>query len=356
MMQTFPPILTTRPAGPWTGLVRDLALVLVSGALFSLMAVTTVNTMPQRPWIIALLALPVLCMVASLRRLQQSAWGIAGAGLLLILTMSHPLMLYAISSEPVALGAVAALALAATAVLDILQRPDAEARIHLGLFLAPLAVVPGGWPILLVLAFLSPLTEPRARGEVQVAVALLLVALVPAIIVVFAAFALQLAVPAGAAATFLHGILSTFALRSSFDATVLKTLTVTSLPLIAFILLAMREQANRTTAAAVLTFPMLVAAVQGTFEIDLAPWTASLLAPVLVFLWSGGRRLSAALRIVLCVALAVSAVIAWQFDPLWSGSSWRERQMGRSSELLSQTCTRIGVCPASLLRPTLPFS
>lgn len=356
MMQSFPPILPPRPAGHRTGFVRDLALVLVSGALFALMAVTTVNTMPQRPWIIALLVLPVLCMVASLRRLQQSAWGITGAGLLLLLTMSHPLMLYAISSEPATLGAVAALALAAIAVLDILQRPDAEARIHLGLFLAPLALVPGGWPILLVLAFLAPLTEPRARAEVQVAIALLLVALVPAVIAVLAVSALQLAAPAGAVALFLQGILSTFALRPSFDATAVMALTVTSLPLLAFMLAAMREPANRVTAAAVLIFPFLVAAVQGTFAIDLAPWTASLLAPLLAFLWSGGRRLSAAMRIGLYAALAASALMAWQFDPLWSGSSWRERQMGRSSELLSQTCTRIGACPALLLRPTLSFS
>lgn len=345
-----------QPVGPVQGLVRDLVLVLVSGGLFAVMATTTLRATPHDPWIVPLLVVPVLCLVASLRRLQQSNWGVAGAGLLLLLTMSHPLMLYAISSEPRALGAIAALVLAAIAVLDILKKPDAETRIHLGLFLAPLALVEGGWPILLPLAFLSPLTEPRARAEIHVAIALLLVALVPALIVLCAASALQLVEPGGSPAGLLQAMSTPFARRAAFDTSALWALAVTSLPLLVFMLFALREPGNRKGAAVVVMFPLLTAGVCGAFEINLSTSTASLLAPLLVFLWSSGRQWSAPMRIALCVAMAASALTAWQSDLLWSGSSWRERQMGQSSGHLSQACPRIGGCPAPLLRPTLPLS
>jgi hypothetical protein len=347
---------TIAPQERQPGLLRDVSLILFAACLFGLMATTASHVAPlgSRSWLA--ICLCVLFAVISLRRLWSLEWSIPSAVLLLLLTLSHPLVLYAVSSDPHALLSVSALAIACIAALDLWQRPGTQARILLGLSIAPLVVLSGGPAILLALALLSPLTEPAARKHFRVFWSLLVVALMPSAILLFAAYVLH--VQTGETGAMLAApFLSSVSLRPLPDLARLHAFITTAFPLMLGIAtIAVGNGSTIRGAALALILPTGIAFGGAIFTWDMPTWAAALLAPLMAFFWMCRQTLRPSQRAIFLVALGTSALLAWQSDALWQGSSWRDIQLKHDLPLFIRGCTMIDVCPKILLRPALPLT
>jgi len=304
-----------------------------TGGWLSQLVLSLVALVPNLAWQQSVLSLTA-AVVAGLGfglfydRLRANGWTIIGSVLMLALLASHANVLYAITASSRGLPLYFAFAVIIPAIRKMEEVGDVQATIGLGL-LMPLVLLAGPVTTLLIipLALSAALADPDGRRDPRAFVAMLLVAVIPALIVAIGVVgfvaqsgigienvivpyvatygALQWADPGRSL-----GIMFTFA-------------PVAVVPLLYCAWPRLPEKRYAWSALAVVAMPAYLAVARVLFNSAMQPFVPAVGLLVAYVSWLCVVRLPAPLRILALAMLAGAVAVSWLQTGFWDDPAWK---------------------------------
>lgn len=303
------------------------------GSLLRVLALWVARAIPfvdaETGLLLVYVAVATMGAALSYRALRISDWPAVQALVALVLVASHGVLLYAVTTASPEFLLVLAIGVLIPVQRRLEAVGDVQAIINFGLTL-PLLLMAGPpvAALILLLSLAVPFREAEARQKPSVFAAMLLVAVVPALIIV--AGVLAMAGRAGIGMdTLMQPFVDAFALSPSPIMPML-FLLVTTAP-VALLLLAHgaipdRRRKLLTTLVAV-ALPIYLAVGDSIFDWQLAPWTPAAAMMTTVLGWLGSTRLRPWMRWLALGLLAFSALASWLLARLWVDPAWLDGLM-----------------------------
>lgn len=256
--------------------------------------------------------------------LRKSDWPVVQAMLALLLVAGHGVLLYSVttaSHEFLLLFAAAALIPAARRLEAV---GDVQSILNYGLTLTVLLLAGPQLAVLIPLLVLAvPFREPEARRKISVFGAMLLVAVIPALIIVAGVWAM--AAKSGLDTAVLAQPFAEAFERSSGSVTrpllLLAMTAPVGLVMLVHILVPDRRRKVVTSLLA-LILPAYVLVGNAMFAWNLAPWTPGAIMLATSLGWLCSTRLRAWTRWVALGLLAVGSLGSWALAASWADAPW----------------------------------
>jgi hypothetical protein len=356
MSATAVPMIVRRPARDWTmpaGLLVAILLLVVGGnlagngvypqtlagsaslpgweqgSLFRVVAVWVASwPVPGLDSATALLLIYVLLAsvgaVLTYRFLRVSDWPAWQALAALALIASHGVMLYSVTTT----SAEFLLVVAAGALIPAVRRleavGDVQSIINYGLTLTLLLLAGPILAALIPLLVLAvPLREAEARQKPQVFAAMLLVAAVPAVIIIAGVWAMAARASIGVD-TLAAPFRDVFTPSRGPLLPGLILLAVTA-PVAATLLLHLVVPDRRRkifTSLLAVALPLYVAVGNSLFDWGLAVWAPAAATMATVIGWLGTTRIRPWMRWLVLALLLLSSLGSWMLARSWADAAW----------------------------------
>lgn len=261
-------------------------------------------------------------------RLRISGWTIAGAALVLIAFACHAQVLYSITAASRGLPLYFAFAVLIPAIRQMEQVGDVQSTIGLGL-LMPLVVLAGPLttPLILPLALGAALADPDGRRDPRAFVAMLLVALLPALIVGIGVVGFVAQSGMGVENVILPYVATYGALQLGNPIVSVETMLafapVALVPLLYCVWPNLPERRHVWSALAVVAMPLYLALARVVFQSPMQAFVPAVALMAAYISWLCVARLPLLLRVVALAMLAVSVLTSWMFTDLWTDEAWR---------------------------------
>lgn len=262
--------------------------------------------------------------ILAYRFLRVSDWPPVQALLALALVASHGVLLYAVTTSSHEFLVILAAGLLIPAQRRLEAVGDVQSIINYGLTLPLLLMAgPSVAALILLLVLAVPFREAEARQKPSVFAAMLLVAVVPALIIVAGVVAM-----AGRAGIGLDILLRPFA--EAFTPArrpvlpmlfLLLTTAPVALLLFAHAVVPDRRRKLLTTLVA-FALPVYLAVGNSVFDWQLAPWTPAAAMMATVVGWLCSTRIRPWTRWLALGLLAFSSVASWLLAPIWADPAW----------------------------------
>ncbi len=309
-----------------------------NGGWLSQLMLSLVGLIPRLDWQQTMLSLTA-AVVAGLSfgllydRLRINGWTILGCLVLLVALGSHAGVLYAISAASAGLPLYFAFAVLIPAIRQMEEVGDVQSSIGLGL-LMPLLLLAGPLttPLILPLALGAALADPDGRRDPRAFVAMLLVAVLPAIIVAIGV--LGFAAQAGIGVeTVLVPYIATYGQIGLGDIagslTVLATLApVLVVPLAYCLWPNLPEKRHSWSALAVVALPVYLAIARVGLNGPMQSFVPAVALLAAYASWLSVVRLPPMLRFVALLMLVVSVVLSWTQTGIWDDPAWKQALFG----------------------------
>jgi hypothetical protein len=279
---------------------------------------------PDTGLVLVYVLLASVSAIASYRALRGSDWPAFQALLALCLVAGQGTLIYAVTTASPEFLLILAAGILIPARRRLEAVGDVQSVINYGLTL-PLLLMAGP-PLsalipLLVLAV--PLREPEARRKPQVFGAMLLVAIVPALIIIAGVWAMAARAGIGIDA-FVTPFGDAFARVASSPTRALLLLATTApVALILIVHLAVPDRRRKllTTMLAVL-LPLYLLAGNSVFDWQLASWTPAAAMLACGLGWLCSTRLRPWMRWLALGLLLASLLAGWSLARLWAEPAW----------------------------------
>ena len=265
-----------------------------------------------------------ICVVVTYRALRVSDWPVTQALLAVALVASHGVLLYAVTTSSREFLMVIAAGALIPAVRRLEAVGDVQAIINYGLTLTLLLIAGPELAVLIPLLVLAvPFREAEARQKPQVFAAMLLVAVVPALIVVAGVWAMaaragidigMLAAPFGQAFTPTRSPLLPGLILLAVAAPVAATLLL-------HVAIPDRRRKIFTSLFAI-ALPLYIAVGNSMFDWKLAAWTPAAIMMATVMGWLGTTRVRPWMRWVVLGLLLLSSLGSWLLARSWADPAW----------------------------------
>ncbi|UJW86653.1 hypothetical protein [Devosia sp. SL43] len=303
------------------------------GSLFSVLAVWIASWLgfvgTDTALVLVYVLLASISALLSYRFLRVSDWPAMQALFAVALIVSHGVLLYAVTTASPEFLIILAIGALIPAQRRLEAVGDVQAIINYGLTLPLLLMAgPSVAALILLLVLAVPFREPEARQKPQVFAAMLLVAVVPALIII--AGVLAMAGRAGIGIDVLAGpFIAAFQPSGRSLLPMLMLLAATApvaLILLAHAVVPDRRRKLLTTLIA-LALPLYLAVGNSQFDWQLAAWTPAAVMMATVVGWLCTTRLRPWMRWLTLGLLLASSAASWLLSPLWADPAWLDGLM-----------------------------
>jgi hypothetical protein len=266
-------------------------------------------------------------------RMRANGWTIVGSAAMLLLLAGHAHVLYSITAASRGLPLYFALAAIIPAIRQVERVGDVQSTIGLGL-LMPLVLLAGPLttPLIVPLALGAALADPDGRRDLRAFVAMLLVALLPALIVAIGVVGFVAQSGIGAENVILPYVATYGQLQMGDVAHSLGVLftfaPVAVVPLLYCIWPNLPEKRHVWSAIAVVALPAYLAAARVVFSSTMQPFVPAVAMLAAYISWLCVVRLPPLLRALAAVALAVAAFVSWTQTGFWDDAEWKDALFG----------------------------
>jgi hypothetical protein len=261
-------------------------------------------------------------------RLRRNGWFIVGAVAVLVAVGMHAGTLYALTASSRAIPVLIAFGALIPAIRSIEEVGDVQSAIAMGLLLPLLLLAsPVTTPLLRVFAVGAALAEPDGRRDPRAFVAMLLVALLPALIVAIGILGF-LAQAGFDPANALLPYVASFSVVTVGDVG-LSLLALAGLAPVFIVIIAycfwpgLPERRHIVSALAVIALPLYLALARVTLNTTMTTLTPALALIAAFVSWLAVVRLPLGLRLFAVLMLAASAVASWVLVGLWDDPEWK---------------------------------
>jgi hypothetical protein len=261
-------------------------------------------------------------------RMRAYGWTIVGSASLLLLFASHANVLYAITAASRGLPLYFAFAVIIPAIRQMEKVGDVQSTIGLGL-LMPLVLLAGPLttPLIIPLAIGAALADPDGRRDPRAFVAMLLVAVIPALIVAIGVVGFVAQSGIGVENIILPYLSTYGGLRLGNvgeSLGVLYTLApVAVVPLLYCIWPNLPEKRHYWSAVAVVVMPTYLAVARMVFNSSMQQFVPAVAMLAAYISWLCVVRLPVLLRVVAIVALAAAVGASWTQTAFWDDAAWK---------------------------------
>lgn len=267
--------------------------------------------------------------VLSYRFLRVSDWPGVQALLAVVLLASHGVLLYSVTTASPEFLVILAVGVLIPAQRRLEAVGDVQAIINYGLTLPLLLMAGPSVAALIVLLVLAvPFREAEARQKPQVFAAMLLVAVVPALIVIAGVLAMAGRVGIGLD-ILIDPFAQAFTLARRPMLPMLFLIVATApvaLVLVFHAAIPDRRRKLLTTLVA-LALPLYLAVGNSVFNWHLAPWTPAAAMMACVLGWLCATRVRPWMRWLALGLLLASAAASWLLAPVWADVAWLDGLM-----------------------------
>jgi hypothetical protein len=247
---------------------------------------------------------------------------------MLLLLASHVNVLYTITAASRGMPLYLAFAVIIPAIRKMEEVGDVQSTIGLGL-LMPLLLLAGPLttPLIIPLALGAALADPDGRRDARAFVAMLLVAVIPAVIVAIGVVGFVAQSGIGVENVLLpyvgaYGALQLGDIRQSLG--VLFTFApVAVVPIVYCVWPNLPEKRHVWSALAVVAMPAYLATARMVFTSSMQPFVPAVALLAAYVSWLCVVRLPTLLRVVAIVMLAVAVVVSWTQTAFWDDAAWK---------------------------------
>ena len=324
-----------------------------TGGWLSQLVLSLVGLIPNLDWQQQILSLTAavfagLAFGLLYDRMRANGWTIVGSVLMLLLLASHANVLYAITAASRGLPLYFAFAAIIPAIRKMEEVGDVQSTIGLGL-LMPLVLLAGPLttPLIIPLALGAALADPDGRRDPRAFVAMLLVALIPALIVAIGVVGFVAQSGIGVENVILPYYATYGELRLgdvAYSLGILFTFApVAVVPLLYCIWPNLPEKRHVWSALAVVAMPVWLAAGRMIFSSSMQPFVPAVALLAAYISWLCVVRLPFLLRVLAMVALAIAVLASWTHTGFWDDPLWREALFSRLPADLGNYGLRPGV-------------
>lgn len=304
-----------------------------TGGWLSQVVLSLVGLIPNINWQQTALSLTA-AVVAGLAfgvlydRMRANGWTIVGSVIMLVLLASHANVLYAITAASRGLPLYFAFAAIIPAIRHMERVGDVQSTIGLGL-LMPLVLLAGPLttPLILPLALGAALADPDGRRDPRAFVAMLLVAVIPALIVAIGVVGFVAQSGIGVENVILPYLTTYGALKLGDVTQSLTTLFVFApvavVPLIYCLWPNLPEKRHIWSALAVVAMPVWLAVARMVFNSAMQPFVPAVALLAAYVSWLCVVRLPLVLRAIAMIALAVAVLTSWTQVGFWDDEAWK---------------------------------
>jgi len=260
-------------------------------------------------------------------RLRAHGWLVIGAVLVLLALGLHAGVLYTITAQSRAIPLYIAVAALIPSIRSMEEVGDVQAAIGLGLVLPVLLLAsPAIAPLILPLAVGAALANPDARRDPRAFVAMLLVALLPALIVAIGIFGFLAQAGLDLADALLPYVNAYSRVQVSDPTATLLALAafapVGLLPLVYCVYPKLPEKPQVVSALLVPGLPLYLVLLRSTFLPAMTPIVPPTALIAGFVSWLAVARLPRVLRVLGLAMLVVSTVASWLLPSIWSDPDW----------------------------------
>lgn len=304
-----------------------------TGGWLSQLVLSLVGLIPNLDWQQSVLSLTAavfagLAFGVLYDRMRANGWTIVGSVAMLLLFASHANVLYAITASSRGLPLYFAFAVIIPAIRQMEEVGDVQSTIGLGL-LMPLVLLAGPLttPLIIPLALGAALADPDGRRDPRAFVAMLLVAIIPALIVAIGVVGFVAQSGIGVVNVILPYYSTYGALRMGDVAQSLGILftfaPVAVVPLLYCIWPNLPEKRHVWSAVAVVAMPVWLAVGRMVFSSTMQPFVPAVALLAAYISWLCVVRLPLLLRALAMAALAVAVLASWTQTGFWDDPLWR---------------------------------
>jgi len=304
-----------------------------TGGWLSQLVLSLVGLVPNLEWQQSMLSLTA-AVVAGLAfgllydRLRANGWTIVGSALMLLFLGSHANVLYTITAASRGLPLYLAFAVIIPAIRKMEQVGDVQSTIGLGL-LMPLLLLAGPLttPLIIPLALGAALADPDGRRDARAFVAMLLVAIIPALIVAIGVVGFVAQSGIGIENVLLpyvgtYGALQLGDVRQSLG--ILFTFApVAIVPIVYCVWPNLPEKRHVWSALAVVAMPAYLACARVIFSSAMQPFVPAVALLAAYVSWLCVVRLPTLLRVLAIIVLAVAVAVSWTQTAFWDDAGWK---------------------------------
>ena len=304
-----------------------------TGGWLSQLVLSLVGLVPNLDWQQSVLSLAA-AVVAGLAfgllydRLRASGWTIVGSVLMLLLLASHANILYVITAASRGLPLYLAFAAIIPAIRKMEEVGDVQSTIGLGL-LMPLVLLAGPLttPLIIPLALGAALADPDGRRDPRAFVAMLLVAVIPALIVVIGVVGFVAQSGIGIE-NIIVPYLATYGSLKMGDAigslAALYTLApVAAVPLLYCVWPNLPDKRHVWSSVAVIALPTYLAIARTVFNSSMQSFVPAVALLAAYMSWLCVVRLPLLLRMIAVAALTLAVVASWTQTGFWDDAAWK---------------------------------
>lgn len=261
-------------------------------------------------------------------RMRANGWTIVGSAIMLLLLASHANVLYAITAASRGLPLYFAFAVIIPAIRQMERVGDVQSTIGLGL-LMPLVLLAGPLttPLILPLALGAALADPDGRRDPRAFVAMLLVAVIPALIVAIGVVGFVAQSGIGVENVILpylgtYGTLKLGDIPQSLAA-LGAFAPVAVVPLLYCVWPNLPEKRHIWSALAVVAMPVWLAVARMIFNSAMQPFVPAVALLAAYVSWLCVVRLPLLLRALAMIALAAAVLGSWTLTGFWDDPAWK---------------------------------
>ena len=280
---------------------------------------------------VALIYVVVAAMAAAalFRQFLASDWPVPRAVLAVMLVLSHPMMLQAVTTAGPEFMIVVTAALLIPGRRGLEAVGDAQSVINYGLIL-PLLLLSGPALAALIpfLLLAVPLPDPEARRRPAAFLAMLLIGIVPVLIVVLGVSVIAARAGIGPDA-FIAPFMRTFAPDHSALLGPLLLMALCAPVGFAAVLHAVIPDRRRKifTSMMVLAVPLYLAVGNSLFAFNQSQWVAAAAFLAAALGWLGATRVREWMQWLVVALLLAGSAASWWLATLWSQPGWLEGLM-----------------------------
>lgn len=261
-------------------------------------------------------------------RLRLNGWSIVGTLAMLVVLGLHANVLYAITAASRGLPLYFAFAVIIPAIRQMERVGDVQSTIGLGL-LMPLVLLAGPLtsPLILPLALGAALADPDGRRDPRAFVAMLLVAVLPALIVAIGVVGFVAQSGIGVEMFILpfvatYGALQMGDVLASWGA-LFTFAPVAIVPILYCVWPKLPEKRHVWSALAVVAMPLYLATARVIFTSAMQPFVPAVALLAAYISWLCLVRLPFALRALALIMLGVAVLLSWTATGIWDDPAWR---------------------------------
>lgn len=304
-----------------------------TGGWLSQLVLSLVDLVPNLAWQQTALSFTA-AVVAGLAcgllydRMRAHGWTVVGSVVVLVLLAAHSNVLYTITAASNGLPLYFAFAAIIPAIGKLEQVGDVQSAIGLGL-LMPLVLLAGPLttPLIIPLALGAALADPDGRRDARAFVAMLLVAVIPALIVAIGVVGFVAQSGIGIENVILPYIDAYGAMRMGDvpgSIAALHTLApVAIVPLLYCVWPNLPERRHIWSALAVIALPSYLAVARVVFNSTMQSFVPAVALLAAYVSWLCVVRLPLLLRVIAAAALALAVLTSWMAGGVWEDPEWQ---------------------------------